>query len=432
MMTNMFKHTVSPQLSRVVFFGLLVVSFIANSLAADTANVAVSADRSRAAVAALQAFLAPRPVGEAEVQKQPFATVPLAKADAATARDLLWQNHAARIKAERESEIKDGVLKLDKLEMPIFLTTYGKQPKDGWSLWISLHGGGGAPKQLNDSQWENQKRLYKLDEGIYVAPRAPTNNWNLWHEAHIDKLFDRLIEDLVVLKQVDPDRVYVMGYSAGGDGVYQLGPRMADRWAAAGMMAGHPNDASPLGLRNVGFAIQVGAKDSGFNRNKVAAEWIEKLDKLQKDDPQGYVHYGKIHENKAHWMDREDAKVLPWMAALRRNPVPEKIVWKQSGVTHDRLYWLAVPDGAAQAGAEVVASRQGQNFEIKSATKIGELRIRLDERMADLDKPVRVTYDGKALFSGTASRTIGTLCRTLAQRGDPKLIFDAEIPVKLP
>ena len=41
----------------------------------------------------------------------------------------------------------------------------------------------------------------------------------------------------------------VVGYSAGGDGVYQLAPRMADSWAAAAMMAGHPNGVSPLSLR---------------------------------------------------------------------------------------------------------------------------------------------------------------------------------------
>ena len=44
-------------------------------------------------------------------------------------------------------------------------------------------------RRVNDQQWENQKKLYTLDEGIYLAPRAPTNTWNLWHEAHIDRLF---------------------------------------------------------------------------------------------------------------------------------------------------------------------------------------------------------------------------------------------------
>ncbi|MFM8642358.1 MAG: polyhydroxyalkanoate depolymerase, partial [Phycisphaerales bacterium] len=110
-----------------------------------------------------------------------------------------------------------------------------------------------APAPVNDAQWENQKRLYSPPEGVYVAPRAPTNEWNLWHQGHVDALFDRLIENLVMCERVDPDRIYLMGYSAGGDGVYQLAPRMADRFAAAAMMAGHPNEAVPDGLRNLPF-----------------------------------------------------------------------------------------------------------------------------------------------------------------------------------
>ena len=76
----------------------------------------------------------------------------------------------------------------------------------------------------------------------------------------------------MLLAGANPDKVYLMGYSAGGDGVYQLAPRMADRFAAASMMAGHPGNASPLGLRNLPFAIFSGADDAAYNRNKVAAE----------------------------------------------------------------------------------------------------------------------------------------------------------------
>ena len=72
-----------------------------------------------------------------------------------------------------------------------------------------------------------------------------------------------------------------MGYSAGGDGVYQLAPRMADRFAAAAMMAGHPNETSPAGLRNIGFAIHMGALDVAYNRNEIARRWGVMLDSLQ-------------------------------------------------------------------------------------------------------------------------------------------------------
>ena len=41
---------------------------------------------------------------------------------------------------------------------------------------------------------------------------------------------------------VNPNKVFMSGYSAGGDGTYHLGPMLADWWAGAAMMAGHPND----------------------------------------------------------------------------------------------------------------------------------------------------------------------------------------------
>jgi hypothetical protein len=390
------------------------------------------ADKSAEALKGLRAALAAGPTSLADLSGKDFAGVSLTKADAAIARDLLWKAHVAIIRKDRADEVKERLLKDGKLEMPFFFKTFGEKPEGGRSLWISLHGGGGAPKEVNDRQYENQKKLYSVEEGVYLAPRAPTNTWNLWHEAHIDRLFGRLIEDLIVLEGVNPDRVYVLGYSAGGDGVYQLGPRMADYWAGAAMMAGHPNGVSMLSLRNVPFALQVGGNDAAYNRNKVAKEYGEQLDKLEKDDPKGYRHLVKIHEGKGHWMDLEDKAALPWMAKVSRNPVPDRVVWKQTGTAHDRSYWLAVPPDQAKADSLVVARRDGQKIEITAAEKVAGLLIRLDDRMADLDKPITVTHAGKELFAGTPARTVGVMVKTLVGRGDPKLMFDAEVRVALP
>ncbi len=236
--------------------------------------------------------------------------------------------------------------------MPFAYKIFGEKPKEGRSLFISMHGGGGAPARVNDQQYENQKRLYSPEEGVYLAPRAPSNTWDLWHQSHIDGFFERLIEDMVVFEGVDRDRVYLMGYSAGGDGVYQVAPRMADRFAAASMMAGHPNESSPLGLRNLPFALHVGANDSAYNRNKVAREYGDKLDELRKADPTGYEHLVEIHPGRAHWMNLEDASAVPWMAKFRRNPVPKKVVWNQDDVTHDQFYWLAVPPWPGQGAVD--------------------------------------------------------------------------------
>ena len=368
-----------------------------------------------------------------EFDKQPFATAALTKDQAAEVRTMLWEDHVAEIKATRQKEWDEKEIPADGQVLKLLVKKFGEKPKNGWNLYISMHGGGGAPAELNDSQWQNQIKLYQPEDSIYIAPRAPTNDWNLWHKKEIDDLFDRLIEDAIVLGDVNPNRVYIMGYSAGGDGVYQLAPRMADRLAAASMMAGHPNDASPDGLRNIGFTAHVGANDGGaqgYHRNEKVQEWGKKMDALQKDDPDGYVHEIHLHEGKGHWMDLEDSVALDFMAKFTRNPLPDKIVWKQSGVTHDRFYWLGVPAGDAKKVAMIVATRKGQTIDITKADGAKSVVVMLSDKMVDLDQPVTVSMGGKELFKGVVPRTVAELHKSLIERGDPDSVYDGAVTVK--
>jgi hypothetical protein len=403
------------------------------SMAAD--GGLANAKSSAKAVQELRAWLASPRAQRPALTNAPFATVALSRADADAAVAALWDDHRAFIREARMAETCAQTLELDGRKMKFETLTFNSKPAtNGHSLFLSLHGGGGAPAQVNESQWRNQVRLgnaYHPSEGIYLAPRAPTDDWDLWHKAHIDDFFDRLIENLVVLSNVNPNRVYVLGYSAGGDGVYQLAPRMADRFAAASMMAGHPNDASPLGLRNLPFSIQVGANDGGYKRNSVAAEWGAKLDELQKADPDGYAHFTELHAGKSHWMNLEDRKAIPWMEKYTRTPLPEKVVWRQSSVTHTRFYWLAAPVDQVKPGQEIVAQRSGQTITV-AATNTHAVTVLLSDAMLDLDRPVLVRAGAAKLLDRRLPRTIATLARTLAERGDTNLTFSAEATVSLP
>ena len=367
--------------------------------------------------------------GDRLLEDQRFAAVPLTKADDQKARKMLWQAHRTRIRQERRKEMKDRSITIDGHTMPFWYTTYGKKPKDGRSLWISMHGGGGAPAELNTQQWNNQKRLYQPEEGVYLAPRAPTNTWNLWHQGHIDPMFDRLIENMIVFEDVDPNKVYIMGYSAGGDGVYQLAPRMADRWAAASMMAGHPNDARAESLRNTPFTLHMGANDTPFRRNEVAAEWKVRLAELRTDDPEGYDHWVEIHADKGHWMDRADATAVPWMAERTRNLRPSHLVWRQDDVTHDRFFWLAVTEPKGRTTITATTRTPWSQPTIELGGEPVPVRIRLDDDMVDLDGEVRVTREGSLVFEGKSPRTIAVLHRTLEERGDPSGMFSSEIVI---
>lgn len=383
------------------------------------------------AVAELAKFLKQPASERGKLADQEFAKIPLSKKDAEKVLEQLTKDYQENIKANRAEEMKNGEIAEGDLKMKFVYKTFGDKPKSGRSLYISMHGGGGAPKAVNDSQWENQKRLYQLKEGVYLVPRAPTDTWNLWHQDHIDRMFTRLIENLIALEDVDPNRVYIMGYSAGGDGVYQLAPRMADQLAAAAMMAGHPNETVPLGLRNIGFTLHMGGNDSAYNRNNIAREWKTKLEELKKEDPKGYEHYVEIHEGKGHWMDREDAVAIPWMAKFTRNPYPNKVVWKQDDVTHNRFYWLGVDKENEKGGSLVVASIEGQTIRIEKAEGISKLQLLLADQLLNLDEPIKVVSGEKVLFEGKVNRTIVDIAESLEGRGDFAAAKSAKIEVTL-
>jgi predicted esterase len=366
-----------------------------------------------------------------ELLNQPFAQKKLSKQEAEAAIQLLHPFFQNKLKEEFTGQWNDSTLVFGDYELQFRYKKFGQKPADGWSLYISMHGGGNTRPEMNDRQWQNQIGLYEPAEGIYMAPRAPTDSWNMWHQSHVDELFDLFIQLAGVFEGINTNRVYLTGYSAGGDGVYQLAPRMADRFAAAAMMAGHPNDASPLGLRNLPFALHMGAEDAAYNRNLVAEEWGEKLDELRQNDPEGYIHDVQIHEGLGHWMERKDTVAIEWMAQFTRNPWPEKVVWKQSSVTHNRFYWLGISDDEVQKDAELVVSRNGQTIRIEKAEKVNNLRFFLNDEMMDLDKKITVEFNGRVLYNEVPKRTISVVWESLNKRNDPQQVFSAQIEVSL-
>jgi len=380
-------------------------------------------------IADLTTFLDTQPPAARELPDAAWTRESLSKDQGRRAADLIVKTVEKRLKAELQPEWDAKTIRVGKASMKFDFREFGSAPPSGRSLYISMHGGGSTTKEINDGQWKNQIRLYQPSEGLYLAPRAPTDAWNMWHLSDIDALFDRLIAAAVVCAGVDPNRVYLMGYSAGGDGVYQLAPRMADRFAAAAMMAGHPNDARPDGLRNLPFAIHMGANDSAFNRNGVAREWGQKLDALRAADPQGYPHTVTLHEGKGHWMDRQDAVAVSWMATHTRPTSPDRVVWVQSSTTHRRMYWLGVDQPVA--GSRLDVSHSENVMTIDPSSTVSEFVLLLNDDIADLDRDITIHYaDYTQVIS--PSRSIGAIWSGIAERFDPGFVPTSRISVRLP
>jgi len=175
----------------------------------------------------------------------------------------------------------------------------------------------------------------------------------------------------------------------------------------------------------------MGERDSGYNRNKVAASWKNRLAGLREVDPKGYTHHVEIHRGLGHWMNRRDAVAVPWMAKHTRNPLPERIVWKQDDVRHASFYWLASPINETAGRPQLAATIEKQGVKIEGQPG-KTVFVRLNDKLANLGEALTVTGNGKKLFFGKTKRTIALLSQTLSERGDFHLMFSTQIEVKLP
>lgn len=351
-------------------------------------------------------------------------------ADADNARLRIISEWRAQQAEKLKTNIETHCITQGELRMPFDVKIFASAAADGRSLWISLHGGGNAPKALNDSQWENQKVLYQPAEGVYVAPRAPWDDWDMWFKPQIDPMYEELIRTCVIYYNVNPDRVYLLGYSAGGDGVWRMAPRMADHWAAASMMAGHPGDVDMRPLRNLPFMIWCGGNDAAYDRNRIDAERGRQMDSLRRSDPEGYIHETHILPGKPHWMDLEDKAALPWMAQYHRNPYPTTIVWVQGDRMRPQFYWLGVSTSEAKKGSYIKATVKGNTITIDT-DDYTQATLYLNDTLVNLDKTVTVRHGRKTVFKGKLTRTEGNLRSSLTERGDPSYCFPAKVTVQL-
>jgi hypothetical protein len=343
------------------------------------------------------------------------------RADTDRLLSLAWEDVGKTRNPSASAELAAKQIVIGEKTLKWMERDFGEAPDGRHSLWITLHGGGQATTDENDRNWKGYYGRYEFPPGsINVAPRAPADSWDMWHIPEVDGLFDRLIADMVLERGVDPNHVYLIGYSAGGDGVYQLAPRLADRFAAAGMCAGHPNDVTPDGLRDLPFLLYMGGDDSAYHRNTVVREFSAKLDALQAADPAGYFHRLTVYPGLPHNMQNREAEMIPRMAPLAREPWPRRVVWKQSAhAPHTRFYWLERAPEAVRADDLYSANVEGQTITIEAPSS-GAVTLRLSDTLMDLDRPVRVIAGGRTIFDAPVARSFAALEQSLREREDPQ------------
>ncbi len=395
----------------------------------------------------------------------------LSNEDIKEIKALAYREYIESIDPERENELVSGrvtYVNVNGVEMKVMTRVVGLKPENGYPLYIVLHGGGQDPTgEMNESQWRGMVTRYansaKNAPGIFVACRAVEDTYNCHSVDKSYMFYDRIIENAIAFMSADPDKCYLVGYSAGGDGVYQIAPRMSDRFAAACMTAGHPNGVSMVNLFNLPFILQVGELDTAYSRNTVTAQYSQILDKLEAENPGMYIHKTFIHSNKEHGVVGDNATspqtvvsdISAWLASggrtgaggqeqanthaavlmneYTRNPLPEKIIWDLSTRTpvlrgNDCFYWLSVDSRISSGTLTISIDKDANSVTVESSTlrksSSTKVTVYLSEDMLDLFSDITFDFCGqKTTVTPEFSKEL--LRQTTKERGDENYQFIA-------
>lgn len=353
-----------------------------------------------------------------------------------------------------KAELEPSALAIDGFSMPFVLLHKGDKPASGWPLFLCLHGGGGNAEakgphawDVNSREWQAQKmlfdRIYRAP-GLYFIPRMADDRKGRWWFAHNQRAFEQVIARAILFRDVDPDRVYLMGISEGGYGAIRFAGNRPDRFAGCGgMAAAEPLSTSPPeNMRNVALRIDIGEKDTMFDRVGLARRMGERLAGLKAEDPQGYDFLVDVQAGRGHGIDY--SRTPQWLAGRVRNPRPSRVVWTVlpfDSIVPLQHYWLALDEAPPTMPLYVTATLAGNHLVVTAEVDSpeagkgrvpapgGALRVRLDDRLADLDAPIAITVNGIARPAQKVERKLAVMVRTLAERQDPSYAFPAELTV---
>lgn len=395
------------------------------------------------------------------------------------AKSLAWEEYVESVKAPiklrngktvyRKDEIKANKtteIKIGNTTMKVMTKVVGSAPEGGYPLFLVYHGGGYDPSgETNESQWKGMAERYAHIPGIYCSIRSVSDNESSGQIFSTDiswKFYDRIIENCIVFMNANPNQTYIVGYSAGGNGVYQIAPRITDRLAAATMTAGHPEGIDLTNLFNLPFYLQVGELDTAYSRHTITVEYCQKLDTLAKQKGSGYVHECFVHAGTQHGLvgDNKSSQTviadLPaWLVAQKngteytgstktaethaaklmtthtRNPIPNRVIWNLNTTAKSNemrdvtsFYWLATE--ATGGSVDISYDKATNTITVKSCTiRNGALTVYLNEDMVDLFKPVTIKLKSGKEITFTPEISVDVIRKTTAERGDQNYQFCA-------
>jgi predicted esterase len=280
----------------------------------------------------------------------------------------------------------------------------GYSPKKAWPLIVSLHGAGGnGPGELSFI-WGGQLSDWK---GFIAAPsgQPPGAQWFPEQEPFVLGM----IRDVMERASIDSNRIYVHGFSNGGNGAWFYAEQHPGLFAAMCTRGGgNPSPNLLPNLLHLPAYIIHGENDPVIqvdsDRRDAAA--LEKM---------GYtVAYTEVKGGSHQPFNEENPKVLDFFVKHPRDPWAKKLVLLTPGRGETfRNRWIEVP---ANAGGRIEAEvKDGNVVEIQGTSRAV---LWLSDALLDLDAEIVVRLGGAEAFRGKVERRLTTLVDDLRARMD--------------
>ncbi|GMV80312.1 MAG: hypothetical protein AMXMBFR7_14960 [Planctomycetota bacterium] len=329
-------------------------------------------------------------------------------------------------------------------------------PNRLWPLFFGLHGGGNntGSGQQHIGAMVGMNRL----DAIVVCPTSvDLGVQKYWRNPKNEEALKLLIRHLSRQFAIDPDRIYLTGYSMGGIGSYYLGARMTDVFAATAPGGGAWHGIHWPVMLNTPVYIWHGKKDmrgknfTDFPNAENAAAILKEL---------GYDHhFAALDCGHAPTPASAETAMGEWLLTKKRDPYAKRIVTSSprakdfSGMLlpapPDR--WLAIDEigpaklemeGVAQGGTPRMkhkvamgtldAKWSGPNQLEVAAENVKRFRVFLSPKLVNLKQPLKITVNGKVAHDGPAPTSLKFLLQYLDERRDPSMVFLGEVSVSVP
>ena len=255
-----------------------------------------------------------------------------------------------------------------------------------------------------------------------------------------------VLRDLERRIRFDPDRVFVSGYSRGGNAAPYFGTHWPDRFAGIVPAAGYyPVEDAFLGnLDHVAVLAAWGDDPGHRDANAYQKALVGRLSKAGADVT-GRAQAGRATDGSL------GPDFLAFAASRRRDALPRSFRYALRDPRHRGAYWAEVLEvertgglrrvsiGAPGGGAaetfmvhrrdsRISVEVAAQNEVNLTARNVKTLRLWLSPRLFDLGAPIVIQFAGRSIRHQPAP-SVATLLASFRSRRDRALLFPAYVDI---